>query len=305
MLHILLLILKIIGIILAVILGIIILLLCIILFVPIRYEISAKCDGTIESLKAKVMALWLLHFIRADVFVKGKLVKWKVRAAWITKSNVVKEKRKEEKNDEKVEEQVVETENPEEAPKVSDEGCEETPKVSDEECEETPRIHEERREETVREDSKELSKESKKPNVFEKIKQKIQSVIEKIKDLIQKKEKLTEFITSEIHVNAFKKAKKELFILLKKLKPKKIYIKLKYGFEDPYTTGQVLALLGMLYPFLGDTTEIIPDFENQVLEGSVYLKGRIRVLHFAVLAWRLFWCKDIRTSYKDIRNFKL
>ena len=69
MLHILLLILKVIGIILAVIVGIILLLAAIFLFVPIRYDISAKCDGSVEGLKAKIKVTWLLHLVRADVFV--------------------------------------------------------------------------------------------------------------------------------------------------------------------------------------------------------------------------------------------
>ena len=106
MLHILLLILKIIGIILAVILGIILLLVGIILFVPIRYEIAAKCDGTVESLRAKVKATWLLHLLRADVLVKGTKLKWQVKAAWIKKSNaLVFGERKEEGKNEAKEEQ--------------------------------------------------------------------------------------------------------------------------------------------------------------------------------------------------------
>ena len=92
---------------------------------------------------------------------------------------------------------------------------------------------------------------------------------------------------------------------MKKLKPKTIRVKLHFGFEDPCTTGQVLGGLSIIYPFLGDAAEIIPDFEKQVLAGSVYLKGKVRFCHFIWMALKLFICKDIRTSYKDIRNFKL
>ena len=48
MLHIIGMILKIIGIILAVILGILVLLICIVLFVPLKYEIKAKFEGTLD-----------------------------------------------------------------------------------------------------------------------------------------------------------------------------------------------------------------------------------------------------------------
>ena len=89
------------------------------------------------------------------------------------------------------------------------------------------------------------------------------------------------------------------------MKPKKINIKLRFGFDDPATTGKVLGGLAMLYPFLGDTTEIIPDFEHQILKGNVFIKGKIRISQFAALALKLLLCKDVRNSYKDIKNFKL
>ena len=70
MLHILLLVLKIIGIIIAAILGILVLLLCIVLFVPFRYEIKGRSEGDAPSLKGKIKVTWLLHLFRADVYYK-------------------------------------------------------------------------------------------------------------------------------------------------------------------------------------------------------------------------------------------
>ena len=158
MLHILLLILKIVGIILAVILGIIILLLGIVLFVPIRYEISAKCDGTIESLKAKVKATWLLHLLRADILVKGKKLKWQVKAAWIKKTSAmefggrkeeISDEAKEEKSDK--ESQTVEEEN------CKDEVVKETAEVCEEKCKDTSETVEENRCEENQKDSGEAA----------------------------------------------------------------------------------------------------------------------------------------------------
>ena len=83
MLHILLLILKIIGIILAAILGILVLLVCIVLFVPVRYEVSGKCEGNIDSLKAKIKVTWLLHLVRVDAYFKNRKLRWRLRLAWM------------------------------------------------------------------------------------------------------------------------------------------------------------------------------------------------------------------------------
>lgn len=308
MLHILLLILKIIGIILAVIVGIILLLVGIVLFVPIRYEISAKCDGALESLRVKARATWLLHLLRADVFVKGTKVKWQVRAAWIKKSSAVAfAERKDEKDEASGESESREKTQKVEETAVKDKGDETTAEVVEEKCERhSEEIKEHRLEETVERTSAESTSAKERTsadNTSEKSKK--EPLSDKVRDLLQKKEKITDFLTNESHIRAFNKIKKELFLLLKRLKPKKINVKVRFGFEDPCTTGQVLGGLSILYAFLGDTIEIIPDFENQILKGYVYLKGRIRFCHFAATALKLLLSKDIRTSYKDIRNFKL
>ena len=316
MLHILLLILKIVGIILAVILGILLLLIGIVLFVPIRYDVSAKCDGTIDSLRVKGKAAWLLHLLQADVWVKGTKLKWQVRTAWIKKSNAMtfgnrKEGAEHEAKEEKSDDIVQKVEKAD----VKDKICEESAKSAEEKCEVPKEAEEERLEESSEETSKTDSSASDKSEkesvgnkikkIIEKIKLSIRNLCDKVKELLQKKEKITDFLTDESHVRAFQKAKKALFILLKRLKPKKINIKLHFGFEDPSTTGKVLAVLSILYPFLGDTTEIHPDFEKQILEGKVYLQGRIRICHFVWMALKLLLSKDVRISYKDIRNFKL
>ncbi len=97
---------------------------------------------------------------------------------------------------------------------------------------------------------------------------------------------------------------KELVWVKRFLKPKKLRVKLHFGFEDPYHTGQVLALCGMFYAFIGENMDLEPDFEKRVLEGSVYVKGRLRTVHMAVFAAKMLLDKNIRSTYHDIREFK-
>ena len=87
MLHILILILKIIGIIIAVILGILLLLIAIFLFVPVHYEVQGRCDGDLDSLKGKVQVIWLLQLVRVDILYKNGKMKWRLRFAWIKRGN--------------------------------------------------------------------------------------------------------------------------------------------------------------------------------------------------------------------------
>ena len=100
------------------------------------------------------------------------------------------------------------------------------------------------------------------------------------------------------------KAKKELFRFLKAWKPKKLEGKIRFGFEDPAYTGEVLAVLSVFYPLFGSAFEVHPDFEQAVFGGSLLCKGNLRLNHLARLAWVLFWNRNIRTTYRDIKNYE-
>lgn len=86
--------------------------------------------------------------------------------------------------------------------------------------------------------------------------------------------------------------------------PKDVKIVGKIGLEDPYMTGQALAVLGMLFPFLGENTVIVPDFENKVLEGSVHIEGKIHNFRMLAILWRLIKDRDVRKIIIDIKKLK-
>lgn len=304
MLHILLLILKIIGIILAAILGILVLLICIVLFVPVRYEVMGKGDGSPESLKAKVRITWLLHLVAVDIYYKNQQLRWRVRAAWIKKTggrgievngndagkDIREETQEYEKNEERHWEAL-----------ESKEALHETGREPEETCEDEEDASEEREgiEEKIQKIYRKIAA------WFQKIKCIFSGLCDKIKALLEKKDKIAAFIEDEVHVNAFLRVKKEVFGYLRRLKPKKADVKLVYGFEDPYRTGQVLAGFSVLYPFIGEYTSITPDFENRVLKGSADIKGNLYAGHIVMLCLKLILSKNVRTTYKHIKNFEL
>ena len=69
MLHILLFILKIIGIIIAAILGILVLVVCVVLFVPGRYDIEASCDGSFSGIRAAARLTWFLNLVLSLIHI--------------------------------------------------------------------------------------------------------------------------------------------------------------------------------------------------------------------------------------------
>ncbi len=62
--------------------------------------------------------------------------------------------------------------------------------------------------------------------------------------------------------------------LFQHIRPRKIK-KYPIWFENPANTGEVLGILGIIYPVLPRKLTIIPDFNQSVLEGSLEARGRV------------------------------
>ena len=313
MLHILILILKIIGIIIAVILGILLLLIAIFLFAPVHYEVQGRCDGDLGSLKGKVQITWLLRLIRADILYKNGKMKWRLRLAWIKRGNTGTGKKQKEVQTLQKQAEKAEISEMKEAEKTEIFGPEEeeASHTVRQKSAHVPESEKRKTENGIPE--KEKSVDSEKNGSFyqrilswiQKIKCTFRKLCDKIKALSGKKEKLEEFLRDEMHKGAYHKCKKEFFRLMKHLKPKKADVRIVYGFDDPYYTGQALAVFSVLYPFVGGCISVTPDFEHQVLKGSAYLKGKIYLWHFVQSGWKLIWNRNVRQTYHDIRNFKI
>lgn len=141
--------------------------------------------------------------------------------------------------------------------------------------------------------------------IYRRIKCTIRGICDKIKELLEKKNRLLEFIRDDTHVRAFEKVKKEVFKLIKRMKPKKLLLEAEFGFDDPSWTGRALAWAAPFYPYFGEAVLLHPDFTQKTLKGRMQVKGHVRFCHFAALAWNLFWSRHVRRTYKDIRNFKI
>ena len=96
MLHILLLLLKIIGIMVLIILGVLVLSVCVVLFVPLRYQGEAVIKDGLESLKAHLKFSWFLHLVSGYIIYENKKMDWRVRVLW-KKVNTGEEEEKREK----------------------------------------------------------------------------------------------------------------------------------------------------------------------------------------------------------------
>lgn len=330
MLHILLLILKWIGIVLAVFLLLVLLLINLGLFVPVRYRADASCQNDIETLEAEfeLSWMWKLFFLTA-CWKKGK-ADMKIRIGWKYLFSEEKEGKSEEKievpeeNDlqkEKEEQKFLKEQKESLPPEKTNRSL---PENNVQEQAEKRECHQEKTESGI--DKEEEEKESftadrrkaggrKKKPLWDRMKEKISEWIESCKSFWRKilamrrnfrgkKEQIESFLTDASHRRAFCSLKREVRRFLGHVSPKDVKIVGKIGLEDPYMTGQALAVLGMLFPFLGENTVIVPDFENKVLEGSVHIEGKIHNFRMLAILWRLIKDRDVRKIIIDIKKLK-
>lgn len=333
MLHILLLILKWIGIVLAVFLLLVLLLINLGLFVPIRYRADASCQNDIETLEAEfeLSWMWKLFFLTA-CWKKGK-ADMKIRIGWKYLFSEEKEGKSEEKIEVPEEKEENDLQKEKEEQKFLKEQKESLPpektnrslpennvqeQAEKRECRqqktESGIDKEEEEKESFTADRRKAGGRKKKP-LWDRMKEKISEWIESCKSFWRKilemrrnfrgkKEQIESFLTDASHRRAFCSLKREVRRFLGHVSPKDVKIVGKIGLEDPYMTGQALAVLGMLFPFLGENTVIVPDFENKVLEGSVHIEGKIHNFRMLAILWRLIKDRDVRKIIIDVKKLK-
>ena len=302
MLHVLLLILKITGIVIACILGLVIIVVAAVLFVPVRYKADADYHG---KFKAHAKLSWL-GILRVLVSYDEELA-IKAKALFITIYSKKKKTKHSEEN--------IFSVNDDEAKKLTEN--EKKPQIKMAEVvsdtkEDTQAVKKnvedikesaESLKETVSEDE---SKTTQNKNFFDKVKDKCFVIYTKIKEIInlvkdtvkkvsgaadklkEKVKKAKEFVTDEDNKALFHFFVEQLKKLIKVIRPKKYRINARLGFEDPATMGKVLAYISIFYGMSGVDLSLEPVFGENIKEGSIFLKGNIRIFSVLVIALRVY-----------------
>ncbi len=131
-------------------------------------------------------------------------------------------------------------------------------------------------------------------NVFSKIKCTISSICAKI-DMIKNT------IENDIFKRAFEVTKKQVLRVLRMIVPKKCRINILVGMDDPTATADIFAAYGIFYPILMNKVYMQPEFERSVIAGTVYIKGKIRLITILWAVAVLYFNKDVK---KTFRRFK-
>lgn len=301
-------ILKWIGIALLVLLGVLIFLLCLILFVPIRYKANGFCK---DSYQIHAKATWLLHIISFTVdFKQEQPFRMKLRILGISIYDNLKEKKtkktkvntlpeivgasKQERSNAESVEEITKAEKPimqeQNTNIIKDISVSEANVDGDMDAEqEAQRL-------TFMQKQKKIC--LKVINFFRNIKYTIRKICDTIKEFKDNITYYVELFKKDSTKVALEACKKRLLRIIKNLKPQKFQVNLHVGMDDPATLGDILGVWGMLYPIHQGHIDICPDFEQTVLEGDFYCKGRITVYIYIWTIMIILFDKDIRRLRK-------
>ncbi|NLG02892.1 MAG: hypothetical protein GX567_03515, partial [Clostridia bacterium] len=124
----------------------------------------------------------------------------------------------------------------------------------------------------------------------------------KIKLICKRLDYYIDFLQDESHVNAFKLCFGQLGKLINHIKPRKHHIWFHLGFDDPETLGTVLSILSIVNSYTNGAIKIQPDFEQTILEGRIFLKGRVQAIVLIRIAWIIYFDKNVKALLKDFKE---
>ena len=300
-------ILKVIGIILLVVLALILTALLCVLFVPVKYRAVGSFDNT--DIRAKTHVSWLFHLFalhieyaqETDGYIRLAFVKKKLFDNYEALDDDDMDEAAKTETEDKV------SENTADESKIP---AEESEHVADEptENESTAQTHNGQgkvndenqhiKQQTKLTHQKTYKKRNKKPPKKSHKKQ-FKDKSEKIKTGI---DKLKREYSDERNKAAFLHLKKELFIILKRICPRRLKLTMVYSTGSPDTTGISLGILASFPVGYTHRWRITPDFEseNPYAKGSFDIKGHVIVISILAATLRILFDKNCRRLYNRI-----
>lgn len=300
-------ILKVIGIILLVVLALILTALLCVLFVPVKYRAVGSFDNT--DIRAKAHVSWLFHLFalhieyaqETDGYIRLAFVKKKLFDNYEALDDDYMDEAAKTETEDKV------SENTGDEPKIP---ADESEHVTDEqtENESTAQNHNEQR--TVTDENQHIKQQTKLTHqkTYKKRNKKLpkkshkkqfKDKSEKIKTSI---DKLKREYSDERNKAAFLHLKKELFIILKRICPRRLKLTMVYSTGSPDTTGISLGILACFPVGYTNRWRITPDFESEkpYAKGSFDIKGHVIVISILAATLRILFDKNCRRLYNRI-----
>ena len=164
----------------------------------------------------------------------------------------------------------------------------------------------------IKKEKKQKSKKTKKKlNIFakiEEIKEKIEAKWTAFKEdflsLNNKKEAVLKFINAEGTADGIFYLLTQSKILVKMILPKKIKGWLRFGTGDVYTEGQYLTYLCFVYPLYAGKFDILPEWDEEVIEVDASFSGKIRMFAMLLIGLKLLFSKKVKALLRNFNRCK-
>ena len=114
----------------------------------------------------------------------------------------------------------------------------------------------------------------------------------------------TDFLSDERTGKAVSHVMKKLKKLIGHILPRKADGYVEFGFDDPGTTGTVLAAASALYPVYGSSVRVTPDFGEKRLEGDLTVRGRLYLFYVLYLAASAVLNRNVLFVYRHFKGSK-
>lgn len=130
----------------------------------------------------------------------------------------------------------------------------------------------------------------------------INKLIKKRDDILEKYAEVRQFLGEEETKKALRDCKKYFLKSWRHVRPRRFHGVVHFGMEDPAETGKVLGAVAMLFPVYRDRLVIAPDFEQKILEGEFYARGRIQIGFFMLLGIQMVLNRNLLGRIQKVRN---
>lgn len=330
MLHIIIFILKIIGILLLVILGLILLLVSSVLFVPITYKVRAeRKDGVIQ---VRAVAGWMFRLLSVHYrlhtsqepmqLLQGRILGIPVWKPLEPKKEKPKKAEKKSKEKQSKPKQMEAKQLEQKAEVKSSDKAKERLKKDLTPGTAVATIPQPEPEVSRQEQPQDKKAQTKPPrqSILKKLLYAIRRIYGKITaigrglfslvvKLLHMPEKasetigmLTDFWNLEENVKARESIWRELKFLWKHSRPRKADLTLHFGFEDPSWTGQCMGVLSILNVWYPGRIFLKPEFEQEIFEGTLYIKGHMMLAVPLLSIFRLWRDENVMKMYRRFRQ---
>lgn len=330
MLHIIIFILKIIGILLLVILGLILLLVSSVLFVPITYKVRAeRKDGVIQ---VRAVAGWMFRLLSVHYrlhtsqepmqLLQGRILGIPVWKPLEPKKEKPKKAEKKSKEKQSKPKQMGAKQLEQNAEVKSSDKAKERLKKDLTPGTAVASVPQPEPEVSRQEQPQDKQAQTKPPrqSILKKLLYAIRRIYGKITaigrglfslvvKLLHMPEKasetigtLTDFWNLEENVKARESIWRELKFLWKHSRPRKADLTLHFGFEDPSWTGQCMGVLSILNVWYPGRIFLKPEFEQEIFEGTLYIKGHMMLAVPLLSIFRLWRDENVMNMYRRFRQ---